>query len=191
MIRTLRALAAAGAAAALVVTATASPAAAKTRSFTDKKDDATSALDITKVKVTNKKSAVVVRLSVPGLRKSKVGGVMVGVRTKAKGRPEFVSMKMRMEGAGWMPLMLMDEDSEELAVACKGDRVRFNKKSITVRLPQRCLGANTKAVKVVAAVFGRDDEILLEEEPEEGPEAQIDVYPSLTSERMSPWVRYR
>ncbi|WP_167003508.1 hypothetical protein [Mumia sp. ZJ430] len=191
MIRTLRALAAAGAAAALVVTATASPAAAKTRSFTDNKDDATSALDITKVKVTNKKSAVVVRLSVPGLRKSKVGGVMVGVRTKAKGRPEFVSMKMRMEGAGWMPLMLMDEDSEELAVACKGDRVRFNKKSITVRLPQRCLGANTKAVKVVAAVFGRDDEILLEEEPEEGPEAQIDVYPSLTSERMSPWVRYR
>ncbi|QMW65033.1 hypothetical protein H4N58_12455 [Mumia sp. ZJ1417] len=191
MIRTLRALAAAGAAAALVVTATASPAAAKTRSFTDKKDDATSALDITKVKVTNKKSAVVVRLSVPGLRKSKVGGVMVGVRTKAKGRPEFVSTKMRMEGAGWMPLMLMDEDSEELAVACKGDRVRFNKKSITVRLPQRCLGANMKAVKVVAAVFGRDDEILLEEEPEEGPEAQIDVYPSLTSERMSPWVRYR
>jgi len=191
MIRTLRTLAAAGAAAALVVTATASPAAAKTRSFTDKRGDATSALDITKVKVTNKKSAVVVRLSVPGLRKSKVGGVMVGVRTKAKGRPEFVSMKMRLEGAGWMPLMLIDEDSEELTVPCKGDRVRFGKRSITVRLPQRCLGGNTKAVKVVAGVFGRDDSLFSEEEPKPGPDAQIDVYPSLTSERMSPWVRFR
>ncbi|WP_262848907.1 hypothetical protein [Mumia quercus] len=191
MIRPVRTLAAAGAAAALVLTATASPAAAKTRSFTDKRGDAQSALDITKVKVTNKKSAVVVRVSVPGLRKSKVGGVLVAVRTKAKGRPDYAAMKLRLEGSGWMPLMFFDESAEDFDTACKGDRVSFHKKSITVRIPQRCLGANKKAVRVAAAVMGRDEEGLFDEELKPGPDAPMDAYPSLTSDRMSPWVSYR
>lgn len=191
MIRPVRTLAAAGAAAALVLTATASPAAAKTRSFTDKRGDAQSALDITKVKVTNKKSAVVVRLSVPQLRKSKVGGVMVTLRTKSKGRPVYGVLKLRMEGAGWMPLMFVDETAEDFDTACKGDRVSFHKKSVTVRIPQRCLGANKKAVRVAAALMGRDDDLFSDTDPKPGPDAPMDAYPSLTSDRMSPWASYR
>ncbi|WP_370614702.1 hypothetical protein [Mumia sp. Pv 4-285] len=191
MIRPIRTLAVGAAAVALVVGVSASPAAAKTRTFTDKSDDAVAALDITKVKVKNKKHVVVIRASVPGLDKAKVGGVSVGIRTKAKGRPEYALSKVRAEGR-WMPVTFMDLKSEDIMVSCKGDRISFGKKSVTVRIPQRCLGANKKAVRVGVALFGRDlDEVMIDEEPTSGPDAQFDVYPTIASNRLSPWVRYR
>ncbi|KAA1420571.1 hypothetical protein FE697_016600 [Mumia zhuanghuii] len=191
MIRTLRTVAIGAAAAALVVGMTASPAAAKTRTFTDKRTDAVAALDITKVKVKNKKHAVVVRMTVPDFDKSKLGSVMLSIRTKSKGRPTFMVTKARIEGAGWMPPMFLDPTSEDIIVACKGDRVTFGAKSVTVRVPQRCLGANRKAVRVQPVLMGRDPELeMLEELPEPGPDAPLDAYPTFSA-RMSPWVGYR
>ncbi|MBW9205494.1 hypothetical protein KV097_06000 [Mumia sp. zg.B17] len=190
MIRTIRTLVVGAAAAGLVLATTASPAAAKTRTFSDPRGDAVAALDVTKIKVTNKKHAVVVRMTVPGFKKSKLGGVLVGLRTKAKGRPDFASMKIRIEGAGWMPLMFSGESDEDF-VSCKGDRISFGKRSVTVRIPQRCLERNKRAVRVSVALIGRDDALEMEEMPEPGPDAVVDAYPSLTSTKMSPWVRYR
>ncbi|WP_370614700.1 hypothetical protein [Mumia sp. Pv 4-285] len=189
MRRTLRALAVGAAAVALVVGATASPASAKTRTFTDKAGDALPALDITKVKVKNKKHVVVVRLSVPGLQRSKLGFVVIAVRTKTKGRPEYASMKLRFDGTGWTPLSLSGDELDD--VRCKGDRMTFGKRSVTVRIPQRCLGGNTRSVKVGAALAARDWLEKGEPEPEPGPDAWGDAYPSITSEKLSPWVRYR
>ncbi|MGH1564869.1 hypothetical protein [Mumia sp. DW29H23] len=186
MIRTLRTAAVAAATVALVVTATAAPAAAKTRTFADKSEDAVAALDITKVKVTNKKHAVVVRMTVPGFKKSQLGGVIVAIRTKGAGRPMFTAMKLRTDA--WAPVDLVGEDGTSFP--CKGDRVSFGKRSVTVRVPQRCLGLNKKAVRVGAALAGRDW-LTMEEEPKEGPDAVLDVYPKLTSDKLSPWVRYR
>ncbi|KAA1420572.1 hypothetical protein FE697_016605 [Mumia zhuanghuii] len=189
MSRALRGLVVGAAAAALVVGGAASPASAKTRSFEDARGDAQAALDITRVKVTNKKRAVVVRVTVPGLQRSKLGFVGVAIRTKAKGRPEYSALKMHWDAVGWMPLMLSDDTGED--VPCKGDRIRFGQRTITVRVPQRCLGDNVKAVRVGAAIAARDWLEHEETEPEPGPDAWGDAYPKITGDGLSPWVRYR
>jgi hypothetical protein len=190
VVRALRTLAVGAAATGLVLAVTASPADAKTRTFTDKRGDAAPAFDITKVKVTNKKRVVIVRATVPGLKKSQLGVVSVALKTRAKGRPIYMLSKARIENAGWMPLMFMDPRSDDLIVRCKGDKVTFGKRSITVRIPQRCLGDNRKALKAFVGLGGRDF-MTSEEEPKPGPDAQVDGYPSLSGNKLSPWVRYR
>ncbi|QMW65031.1 hypothetical protein H4N58_12445 [Mumia sp. ZJ1417] len=151
----MRVLAVGMAASALVVGAAASPAAAKTRGFSDTRGDATSALDITKVKVANKKHAVVVRLSVPGLKNSQLG--LVSVTVKPRHRPMFAVTRARFDGR-WHRASLVRRDVGAV-VRCRGDQVAFGRRSITVRIPHRCLGGSNTAVRVRAEVVEREDEL--------------------------------
>ncbi|MBW9205493.1 hypothetical protein KV097_05995 [Mumia sp. zg.B17] len=188
LIRTCRLLVT-GTAAALVVSAAASPAAAETRVLTDPRHDAAAALDLTKVTVANTKRAVVVRITVPRLRRSKLAAISVVVRTRAAGRPEFVSLRTRGV-ARWDRAVLTDDT--EATVRCSGDRVRIGKRSVTVRLPQRCLGGNRRAVRVGVALVGTDLKGVGPLEVDDpGPRTAIDVFPRLDSDRLSQWVRYR
>ncbi|MGH1564868.1 hypothetical protein [Mumia sp. DW29H23] len=190
MTRTLRravvgAAAAALGASALVVTATTAPAAAKPRAFTDEPGDVPAALDITKVKVANTKHAVVVRLTVPGLRRSQVG--LVSVAVKARHRPVFVVTKARFDGR-WHRVSLVRRDVGAV-VRCRDDRVSFGERSITVRVPHRCLGGARRAVRVRAEVLSRASVSQLGD-PAPATGVPSDTYPDSRT-GLSPWVRRR
>ncbi len=173
----------------LVAGASASPAAAKTRTFRDQAGDALPALDVTKVKVRNTKHAVVVRATIPDFRRRTADVVSVAVRTQAPGRPLFVAQKVR-HPSGWAPVELLAGGME--AVACKGDRVRFAARSVTVRIPQRCLEGNHSSVRIGFGVGGPGSQGLgLDELENPGPDLAVDAYPSLVVDKLSPWVRYR
>ena len=188
MRRTLRTLAIGAAASALVVGVTASPAEAKTRSFKDARGDAAAAVDMTKVKVANKKRALVVRMTVPRLEKVQLEAVSVTIVTKARGRPLFISSKARRPDGSWSGLSLVSFQAES-TVRCRGDKIRFGARAITVRIPQRCLDRNRRAVRVGVALVSRQNDGT--SSPQPGPDTYADGYPSLVSPKQPPWVRYR
>lgn len=186
--RVLRTLAVSAVAATLVVGATASPAAAKTRAFRDARGDATPAVDMTRVKVANKKRALVVRITVPELKKSELDAVTVTIATKARARPVFFSSKARYPDGPWSSLALISFQDES-TVRCRGDRIRFGARAITVRIPQRCLDRNRKAVRVSVSLVSREHDGV--SSPQPGPDTYADGYPSLVSPKQPRWVRYR
>ncbi|WP_262848905.1 hypothetical protein [Mumia quercus] len=173
---------------ALVVGAAASPAAAQTRTFSDARGDATAAVDMTKVKVANKKRALVVRITVPDLKKSALEGVNVTIVTKRRARPMYISTKSRYPDGPWSSLSLVSFQAESV-VRCRGDRIRFGARAITVRVPQRCLDRNRKAVRVSISLVSRANDGV--SSPEPGPDTYADGYPSLVAPKQPPWVRYR
>ncbi|MFD1827436.1 MULTISPECIES: hypothetical protein [Mumia] len=188
MRRTLRTLAVGAAVSTLVVGAAASPAVAKTRSFKDARGDATAAVDMTKIKVANKKRALVVRITVPELKKSELEAVTVTIVTKARARPLFISSKARYPDGPWSSLALISFQDES-TVRCRGDRIRFGARAITVRIPQRCLDRNRKPVRVSVSLVSRQNDGV--SSPQPGPDTYADGYPSLVSPKQPPWVRYR
>ncbi|KHL15850.1 hypothetical protein CLV56_0490 [Mumia flava] len=168
-------LAAVGAAVAL-----ASPASAGTRSVPDPRGDAVAAVDFTKVKVTNGKKAVRVRVVIPRFRRSKAGFVSVTVSRKAKGLP-FYQLSREHRRNAWTKPRLVDEAAKP--IRCRGDRVRFRSNGFVARIPQRCIDDNRKKVVALPTTFARDFDV----------ETDFDAepYPYDVPDRRGRWVRYR
>lgn len=186
--RCLRTVAVGAAVSALVVGSCASPAAAQTRTFSDPRGDATAAVDMTTVKVANKKRALVVRVAVPRFKKSRLEAVNVTIVTRARTRPLYISSKSRSPQGRWSPPSLVDFQAES-TVRCRGDRIRFGARAITVRVPQRCLDRNRRAVRVSVTLVSRQNDGV--SSPQPGPDTYADGYPSLVSPKQPRWVRYR
>ncbi|KHL15852.1 hypothetical protein CLV56_0488 [Mumia flava] len=185
------------AAAGLAITAVASPASAQTKRFEDRRGDADEAIDITRVKVKNAKGAIRVKVVIPQFRRSGTAAAAVTVKRLRKPRTRVAVSRFHLAGFGWSRGELLNERTGE-PIRCKGDRVRFTDRGFAIRIPQRCLPGKPGRIRAAAYTITRDafsfdsdeDDLVLS-----GPDADIDVFPQQSLERvrpkLSPAVRYR